>query len=84
MATDVVRQELIGRSIEVVASRNPSVVGVRGTVVDETKNTIRVRTPDGDKTLLKEQVTVAVEIDGARYRIDGTLLTRRPDKRITT
>lgn len=67
----------MGRRLTVAEARNESLVGIAGEVVDETKHTLRVRTDRGEKTLLKEQVTI--EIDG--HRIDGALLEQRPEKR---
>lgn len=73
----MIRQELVGRDVKVVEADNESLLGIAGTVVDETKQTLRVRTDRGEKTLLKEQVTI--EVDG--HRIRGNLLTQRPEKR---
>ena len=54
-------QPLIGISVEVVAARNPSLVGIDGKVTDETRNTIKVLTQDGEKVLVKDQVTMKIE-----------------------
>ncbi len=62
----------------VQASPNTTLVGVSGKVIDETKMTLRIRTVRGEKTLLKEQVTILC--DGVV--IDGRLLTLRPEDRI--
>ncbi len=73
----MIRHDLIGRRIVVLEASNKDLVGIAGEVVDETKNTLRVRTDRGEKTVLKEQVTI--DVDGTR--IEGALLTQRPEKR---
>lgn len=47
---------LIGKQIKVIASRNEQLIGVEGTVMDETKNTITIN----NKTIIKDHVTIAV------------------------
>ena len=45
--------QMIGARIEVVDAVNKSLVGIKGDVVDETKNTIVIDTNGGRKLLLK-------------------------------
>ena len=42
-AKDLIRHELIGLDIEVVKAKNPSLKGIKGKVVDETKSTITIK-----------------------------------------
>ena len=44
----------LAREIEVVRSRDPSLIGVSGMIVEETRRTLRVRTLSGEVTLPKE------------------------------
>ena len=46
---DVLRHEWIGRHVLVVRAKNPSLVGVEGLCVDETKQTFRIATARGTK-----------------------------------
>ncbi len=73
----MIQQELTGRTIQVMDATNQDLVGLTGTVIDETKQTLRIRTDRGEKTLIKEQV--AIEVDNVR--IEGSLLTTSPEKR---
>jgi len=73
----MITNELVGRQATVVKATNKDLVGLTGTVIDETKETLRIRTDRGEKTLIKEQVTL--EVDGVH--ISGELLTARPEKR---
>lgn len=73
----MIKHDLLGKRLRVVDAKNQSLVGIEGEVVDESKNTIKVRTVDGEKTLLKEQVTI--EVEGTV--VEGQLITQRPEKR---
>lgn len=73
--------ELIGLSVVVAASSDPSLVGLRGVVVDETRNTLRVETPRGEKTVPKHGTTFTFEVQGGT-RVAGDDLLFRPEDRI--
>ncbi len=73
----MIRQEFIGRTLTVVDASNEDLVGIHGIIIDETKNTLRVRTDRGEKTLLKEQVRIQVD----DVLMEGSPLTVRPEKR---
>ncbi len=74
---NVLRDELVGKSLEVVESANKDLEGLRGEIVDETRNTFQVEA-DEVKTVLKE---------GNTFRIDGEVvegddLLSRPEDRV--
>ena len=48
----VIRGEWIGKEVEVISAATPSLNGVKGTVVDETKNLLVLETSKGEKTLV--------------------------------
>lgn len=80
---NIVKHELIGLGVEIADSKNPSNKGVKGTVINETRNTLVIETDKGEKTLLKEQCVFVFELpDGGKIRIDGKLLVSRPEDRI--
>ena len=49
---------LIGSVVEVKESKNKSLVGLKGKVIDETKYIIKIRDKDKIKTLIKNQVKI--------------------------
>ncbi len=56
---------LIGRTITITAAGNQSLVGKKGLVIDETKNTITLRTTNHrDITIIKDQITTFEEDNG--------------------
>ncbi|MCC7568740.1 MAG: ribonuclease P protein subunit [Candidatus Methanofastidiosa archaeon] len=69
---------LIGREVEVIGSSNPSCIGIRGTVIDETANTLVVDVGGASKRLIKQDVVLDVH----GVRIDGVSLIGRPETRI--
>ncbi len=72
------RIQLIGQNIEVVESDNNQLIGVCGNVLDETKNTIMIKTPKGTKTLVKDQITIRTN----NKTLDGKKLSGRIEVRI--
>ncbi len=78
----LLKRELIGRNIEVTGSANKSLVGIKGKIIDETKNTIVVVNGNRRKVLLKKQIQFAFTVGDKRVKIDGSKLIKRPEKRI--
>jgi len=69
------KKEIIGKKIKVVDSKNKSLVGLTGDVVEETKNTI---TLSNKKKLLKSHVTLEI----GKEIVDGKSLQKKPEDRI--
>jgi ribonuclease P protein subunit POP4 len=79
----VVQHEFIGLEATVVKSSNPSVVGISGKVVDETRNTFTILQDDKRKVVVKDtSVFNFVMPDGTVVEIDGKVLVGRSDDRI--
>jgi len=81
---DLERHELIGLEAEVAASTSQDSVGIRGKVVDESRNTLSIETAGGKtRTLVKEQCTFLFSLpSGERVKVDGKLLVARPEDRV--
>ena len=78
----VIAHEWIDLEVEVVKSPNPCEVGIRGKVVDETKNTLRIATEKGLKTVIKRGRTFRVKFAGKVLDVSGDLINFRPEERI--
>ena len=74
--------EFIGLEIEIIKSTNHSLNGLKGVVVDETKNTLIIETNEGRKSLLKQQIHFGFTYDQKKYVIDGKMICFRPEERI--
>ncbi len=78
-----VQSELIGLKAKVVKSTNASNKGIRGTVIDETRNTLTIRQEDQDKVIAKgTSVFHLTTTDGTIIEVDGNLITGRPEDRL--
>lgn len=83
---EVLRSELISEEIEILKSKNKSLIGLKGKIVDETKNLLVVETKKAnklvEKKILKAHVTIKMSYKGKNYVVDGKLLLARPWERI--
>jgi ribonuclease P protein subunit POP4 len=80
---DIVRHELIGLKAKITASTNPSNVGVIGEVVDETRNTLSIKTRRGIRSFPKDSNVFRFLIpSGDWVEVDGSILVSRPEDRI--
>jgi len=78
MSKNFLRQEFIGLKAKVLASKDPSLKGIEGTIIDETKNMIIIETNRGIKKIAKD--IVKLEINGKI--VEGRKIKYRPEDRI--
>ena len=81
---NLIRHELIGLRVEIKESSDPTIVGLKGRVVDETYNTFKIECEDGkERTVIKKTcVFIFILPTGERVEVDGKLLVARPEDRI--
>lgn len=80
---NLIRHELIGLDVAVDGCENKTSVGISGTVVDETKKLLVIRTHKGDKKIQKSSSKFIFTLpEGGKVRVDGKLLEMRPDERV--
>ena len=72
--------ELIGEDIEVIHSKNQSLFGMKGRIVDETKSTLVLASKDARKRLLKNSITIKLLRTGRV--LAGASIARRPEERM--
>ena len=73
---------MIGSIIEVIDADNKDLIGIKGKIIDETKNTLLVQTIKGRKRLLKNQIVFTTKNTTRSMIIDGKKIMRRPHDRI--
>ncbi len=78
----VLARDWIGMEVEVIESPNPCEVGIRGVVIDETMNTLRIKSERGSKIIAKKYRWFRVNVDGVYFKVKGDLITFRPEERI--
>lgn len=79
---DKVRGEYIGCKVMVEKSSNPCNIGLHGKVIDETKNTLRVQTCKGSKTIIKKECCFVLKRNNDEFRINGNQIDLRPEDRV--
>ena len=68
----------LSRNLTVVDSLDPTLVGLTGTVLEETRRTIRVLTDSGRVRLAKNVITFRID---SGELIEGSSVTQRPEDR---
>ena len=81
---NIVRHELCGLRVKVVKSKDPSQVGLKGIVIDETYKTFKIETEEGKEKIVPKDINVFVFTlpNGKKVEIDGKILVGRPEDRI--
>ena len=81
---NVFHHELIGLPVKVVKSTHKGFVGIKGKVVDESKNTITIEEIDKkEKIIPKGVATFHFNLpDGNIVEIEGKIIIARPEDRI--
>lgn len=79
---NILKHELIGLEIEITDSANKTLIGFKGKIIDETKNTITVSAGESLKKVLKAQIVFETKIDNKKVSIEGKKLVARPEDRL--
>lgn len=78
------RHELIGLEVLVEGSSNPSQIGLKALVVDETRNTFLLETKAKVLRLAKRNTSLIFTLpDGQNVRVYGSILISKPENRIS-
>jgi ribonuclease P protein subunit POP4 len=80
---DIIRYEFIGTEGKIAKSPHAGYVGIRGEVIDETKNTFTIMHEGKAKSVVKSSAFFDFKFsDGTIVEIDGKLLVGRPEDRL--
>ncbi|MCQ8898057.1 MAG: ribonuclease P protein component 1 [Hadesarchaea archaeon] len=83
LPSNLARHELIGLEVEILESRDPGLRGLRGRVVDETKNMLKIRVGGKVKSVPKSIVYLRFILpEGEEVRLEGKELVARPEERV--
>ena len=76
------RHEVVGLKAKVVEATDDG-YKISGTINDETRNTLKIKTEKGDKIVPKDCIIIDFTLPkGVVVRVDGKLLIARPEERI--
>ncbi len=82
---DIVRHELIGLEAKVARAANKSLIGLKGVVVEESKNTLTLASRKGKLMVPKNVATFRFTLkDGTLVEVEGYRLVARPENRLKT
>jgi ribonuclease P protein subunit POP4 len=81
---NILFHELIGLDVTVVHASSSSLVGITGLIIDETKNTVMIKTVSGLKMVGKKGIILRTRIPGGKVvDLDGSALLMVPERRTT-
>jgi len=81
-ARNLLLHELIGLRVEITRSSCKHTIGMKGRIVDETKNTFLVEGDDGiERTFPKRTGMFRFRIGGKVVDVDGRKICYRPEER---
>lgn len=78
---EIFPHELIGEEMEVVDSKNKSNIGIRGKIIDETRETIKVNQDNGKEVVLMKNI-ITFKLLSTGKIISGEQIARRPEDRL--
>jgi ribonuclease P protein subunit POP4 len=77
----ITRHELVGLEAEVLHDSNPCNINTRGTVVDETMNTL-VIDDGGEKRIIKKNAVFKFMLNDEIVKVEGWAISGRPEDRV--
>lgn len=80
---NVLQHELIGLKVGIVNSTDPGLIGVQGTIIDETRETFVIEQAGKSKIVPKANAIFRIILpSGEAIEVDGAKLVARPEDRI--
>ncbi|MBS3140877.1 ribonuclease P protein subunit [Candidatus Woesearchaeota archaeon] len=74
----MIKQEIIGKEIEIIEADNKNLIGLKGKVIWETKNMLVLKAKNKTKHLIKSQIKFKI---GSQI-INGKEIIKKPEDRI--
>lgn len=79
---ELLRGELIGLKVEVINSKDRSKIGIKGTIIDETKNMLIIDKGRKVVKIPKDICEFKIHTKKGIFLIEGKLLKGRPEERL--
>ena len=76
--TQMINLPWLSRKLDVTDSTDPTLIGISGVVMDETKRTIIVQKSNNEITMAKDTIRFTIEEE----EINGSTVGQRPEERI--
>lgn len=81
MKRRIVEQELIGTYAEIIDAGCKNYVGIKGKIIDETKNTFFIE-DEKIRVIPKKGVKFRIRTSNGNLEINGSMIVHRPEDRI--
>jgi ribonuclease P protein subunit POP4 len=82
---NILRHELIGLDVRIASAKDPSIRGIKGMIVDESRNMLTLADGSGKRLIPKDKATFRFKLnDGRLVDVDGSRLVGRPENRLKT
>ena len=79
---NITSHELIGLHTEIVDSTNLQIIGLNGTITDETKSMMHISTAKGTKMIAKSNNSWKFSVDNKEIIVNGSKIAKRSFDRI--
>ena len=79
---NILSHDFIGMHTEIIQSTNSQVIGLNGTIENETKSMFQLNTEKGIKNISKTNNHWRFSIDNQTVIVDGNSISKRPEDRI--
>jgi ribonuclease P protein subunit POP4 len=81
---NILFHELIGQDVVVSHASNPSLVGIAGCIINETRGMVTIKAGSGIKMVGKKGATFRIRLpQGKVVDLEGSALLMAPERRIT-
>ncbi|MEK6959353.1 MAG: ribonuclease P protein subunit [archaeon] len=81
-AKNILGHEMIGLNVLVIESSAPERKGIEGKVVDETENTFKILTKNGEKIAPKKECVFKFDLGKEKVVVKGMDVLKKPEERV--
>ena len=75
---NLIQQEFIGLDTSVIDSSNLPLIGLNGTIINETKSMFTLKTAKGIKKIPKTNSIWSFKINNKELKLEGSKIQKRP------
>jgi len=79
---NITKHEFIGINTQIIESTNSQIIGLNGTIINETKSMFTINTKKGTKLIPKSHITWKFNVNKQEIFIDGSKIQKRSFDRL--
>jgi len=79
---NIIQHELIGLNTTIETSSNPQIIGLNGTITNETKSMFSINTSKGIKLIPKDHSTWVFNVNNEHLKVEGSKIQKRSFDRL--